>query len=265
MNGQAAAPLRGAGVLVTRPARQATGLAAQIAAIGGVPLIFPAVIILPPEDPRTLQQARRDLARYDVAVFVSVNAVDYGVDDAAQWPKHVVCLAPGPGTANALATLGIGNVRIPTTTMDSEGLLALPELSAVGGKRIVIFRGNGGRDVLGDTLMQRGAHVDYVECYRRQKPQTGAAGLRSAWRERRIDAVTMTSSEGLDNLWHMIGGDGRIMMAGTPLFAPHPRIAERAAALGIRDVIVTPPADSGLLAALLEYFSLHAPSAWVKS
>ena len=59
---------------------------------------------------------------------------------------QLIALAPGPGTAAALAAVGIVNVRLPATTMDSEGLLALPELSAVAGKRVVIFRGGGGRE-----------------------------------------------------------------------------------------------------------------------
>jgi uroporphyrinogen-III synthase len=249
--------LRGAGILVTRPARQAAALAAQIAAIGGVPLIFPAIVVVPPDDTARLDAAKQNLDRYDAVVFVSANAVEFGVDDGSQWPSRTVCFAPGPGTAAALATIGINGVRTPTTTMDSEGLLALPELSAVRGQRIAIFRGNGGRDLLGRTLEKRGAHVDYVECYRRCKPQAGASGLLAAWRERRIDGVTITSSEGLDNLWDVVGKDGQAQLAATPLFASHARIAERAAALGFREVVVTAPADSGLLAALIEYFAAH--------
>jgi uroporphyrinogen-III synthase len=139
--------------------------------------------------------------------------------------------------------------------MDSEGLLALPELLDVAGKRIVIFRGDGGRELLRTALEARGATVVQVECYRRAKPQSGAAGLIDAWRERRVDAVTLTSGEGLDNLWTILGNEGRAHLAATPAFVPHPGIAERARALGLRQVIVTPPADAGLLASLLEYFA----------
>jgi uroporphyrinogen-III synthase len=139
--------------------------------------------------------------------------------------------------------------------MDSEGLLALPELLDVAGKRIVIFRGDGGRELLRTALEARGAHVVQVECYRRAKPQGGAAGLIDAWREKRVDAVTLTSGEGLDNLWTILGNEGRTHLAATPAFVPHPGIAERARELGLRQVIVTPPADAGLLASLLEYFA----------
>jgi len=247
--------LRGAGILITRPARQAAGLAREIASVGGQPLIFPAIVILPPADPGPLRDVQWQLARYDIAVFVSANAVEYGVGDPGSWPPSLLTLAPGPGTAAALAAVGIHNVRIPATTMDSEGLLALPELESVAGKRVVIFRGDTGRELLKSALEARGASVSQVECYRRDRPKAGANGLLEAWREKRIDAVTLTSSEGVDNLWAILSGEARRHLAATPAFVPHPRIAEHAQALGIRETIVTPPADSGLVASLLEYFA----------
>ena len=248
-------PLRGARIVVTRPPRQAAGLAQQIAALGGKPVMFPAIVILPPADRSALERAQRDLAQYDYAVFVSANAVEYGVGDPASWPSDLVALAPGPGTATALAAVGIGQWRIPATTMDSEGLLALPELADVNGKRIVIYRGSGGRDVLGEALVERGAQVDYVECYRRAKPQGDFSSMAAAWRTGELAALTSTSGEGLENLWELFDAPSRSAMSATPTFVPHPRIAERARSLGFARVIVTAPADAGLLASLLEYFA----------
>jgi len=246
--------LRGAGILITRPARQAAGLARAIAALGGRPFIFPAMVILPPDDRRALNKAQRELSSYDYAVFVSANAAEYGVGDAAAWPQELIAFAPGPGTAAALAAVGVTNVRVPATSMDSEGMLALPEFQKVSGKRVVIFRGGGGRELLGETLASRGASIDYVDCYRRARPESGAAGLEEALREGRIDAVTLTSSEGLDNLWHILGTEARKRFAAIPAFVPHARIAQRARELGVSRPIVTAPADAGLIAALLEYF-----------
>ena len=253
-------PLNDAGIVITRPARQAAGLAREIAALGGRPLIFPAIVILPPADASALRAVQSNLARYDIAIFVSANAVEYGVGDPAAWPARILTLAPGPGTAAALAAVGIANARIPATTMDSEGVLALPQLLDVSGKRIVIFRGDGGRELLRTALEARGATVVQVECYRRAKPQGGAAGLIDAWREQRVDAVALTSGEGLDNLWDILGGEGRAHLAATPAFVPHASIAERARGLGLRQVIITPPADTGLLASLLEYFAQQRKS-----
>lgn len=247
--------LNGAGVLVTRPARQAGALVQQIAALGGSPLVFPAIVITPPADDAALRQAQSNLARYDAAIFVSANAVEFGVGDPAAWPAQLVAFAPGPGTAAALAAVGIRNVRVPATTMDSEGLLALPELLDVAGRRIAIFRGEGGSELLFATLTARGAQVVPIECYRRSRPATSPAAVIDAWRAGRLDAVTLTSSEGLDNLWAIFDAEGRAYLAATPAFVPHRAIAEHAQALGLRSVIVTAPADAGLLASLLEYFA----------
>jgi uroporphyrinogen-III synthase len=249
---EGSAPLAGIGILVTRPARQAGGLAAKLAALGAAPVIFPAVVILPPADPAPLARVHATLSDYDIAVFVSANAAEYGAPDARKWPSTLAAFAPGPGTAEALAAVGIGGVRVPTTTFDSEGLLALPELRDVAGKRAAILRGDGGREHLGDTLAARGAHVEYVACYRRAAPQSGAAGLAEAFREGRVDAVTITSSEGLDNLWALAEDALRTTWRARPTFVTHPRIAAHARALGLA-AVETAAGDAGLIAGLLEW------------
>jgi uroporphyrinogen-III synthase len=245
-------PLAGRGILITRPARQAAGLANKVAALGGAPVIFPAIAILPPADPAALARAHAALSTYAIAVFVSANAVEYGVPDPRRWPAGLAVFAPGPGTAEALAAVGISDVRIPETTFDSEGLLALPDLEEVRGKRVLIFRGDGGRELLGETLQARGADVDYVACYRRSRPQSGAAGLAEAFRDGRIDAVTITSSEAVDNLWALADDAMRAAWRVLPTFVPHPRIAAHARDLGL-SVVATGAGDAGLVAGLLEW------------
>ena len=201
-------PLSGVGVIITRPARQAAGITRQLAALGATPIVFPAIVILPPADRASLDAAHAALDQYDIAIFVSANAVEYGVPAPNAWPARLRALAPGPGTAAALAATGIADATIPATTFDSDGLLALPELHDVAGKRIVIFRGEGGRGELGEALRARGAEVTYAECYRRAAPATGAAGLSEVLREGRAHALTLTSSEGLDNLCALLDADG---------------------------------------------------------
>jgi len=251
-------PLTGAGILITRPARQAAGLARRIDALGGTPIVFPAIVILPPADAQALNRAHAALSTYDLAFFVSANAVEYGAPDPRRWPAGLPAFAPGPGTAEALIDAGIDDVRVPAARFDSDGLLALPELAQLAGKRALIFRGDGGREQLGDALGARGAHVDYVACYRRAKPGSGAAGLAEAFGERRIDAVTITSSEGLDNLWALLDEATRAAWRHAPTFVPHPRIAEHAGALGLR-AVETAGGDAGLIAGLLQWFAAHPP------
>ena len=248
-----AGPLEGLGIVVTRPQRQAAVFAGKIAALGGTPIIWPAIVILPPLDGERLARAHATLDAYDIAIFVSANAVEFGALHAGAWPPRLVTCAPGPGTAEALAAAGIANARTPVKSWDSEGLLELPELNDVGGKRIVIFRGEGGREFLGNSLRARGATVDHVTCYRRVAPQSGAEGLVEAMSEGRAHALTLTSAEGFDNLLAALGAGGRAHLRNLPVFAAHPRIAERVRERGL-GAVETAGGDAGLLAGLLEWF-----------
>jgi len=245
-------PLAGIGVIVTRPARQAAGLASMLAAMGATPIVFPAIVILPPADGAPLARAHASLASYDAAVFVSANAAEYGAP--GEWPRNVVAYATGPGTADALRAVRVPDVTIPQTTYDSEGLLALPELSDLRGKRIAIFRGEGGRDHLADALRARGAHVDCVDCYRRRRPESGAGGVAEALLAGRAHALTVTSSEGLDNLRALLDERALDVLRQMPTFVPHPRIAEHARVHGFR-AVSTASGDAGLVAGLLEWFA----------
>lgn len=249
-------PLAGKTIVVTRPRDQAGELAGAIAAQGGEALLFPLLEIGPPADPAPL--AATVLADYAVAVFISPNAVAYSLPAllARQpWPAGLLPAAVGQGTVKALAALGIAGCIAPTERFDSEALLALPELQSqrVDGKRIAIFRGDGGRELLADTLRQRGAQVDCIACYRRSPPASGAEPLMAAWRAQRLDAITVSSSEGLRYLVDLLDESGRARLAVTPLFVPHARIAENARALGLANIILTAPADAGIVAGLCAY------------
>ena len=247
-------PLAGIGVVVTRPARQAGAFAQKLAALGATPIAWPAIVILPPDDPAPLARVHAALDRYDLAFFISANAAEYGAPPAGRWPPALRAYAPGPGTSEALAGVGVPDARIPTTTFDSDGLLALPELADVRGKRVIVFRGSGGREQLAQTLARRGATVESVDCYRRAAPAGDARGLVELLREGRAHALTLTSSEGADNLMRAAGDEGRALLARIPAFVPHPRIAERVRALGL-DARLTPGGDAGLVAGLLEWAS----------
>ena len=126
------------------------------------------------------------------------------------------------------------------------------------GKRVVIFHGEGGRETLATALAARGAHVDGAVCYRRAAPASGAAGLLDALREGRVHAVTVTSSEGVDNLCDVAGSEGQALLARLPVFAPHPRIAARARSHGFH-VIETGAGDAGLIAGLVAWAPRRDP------
>ncbi len=250
--------LTGKTIVVTRPLAQAKDLADAIEAAGGQPLIFPLLEILPVDDTRELDAAIRHLDTAALAIFISPNAVDHALTAILRqrpWPTDLQAAAVGPGTVKALAGYGIDNCLLPSGRYDSEALLALPEFAAaqVAGKRVILFRGDGGRELLADTLCERGATVECVTSYLRRGPGQDFAALSTAWAEARLDAIALSSSEALRHLVAGLGTVDRAHLAATPIFVPHARIADTARQLGLDQVILTAPADAGLLAGLCAY------------
>ena len=191
--------LQGRTILVTRPAAQAGKLAGMIADLGGEALCFPLLEISPAEDVALVRAAGERLEAYALAVFISPNAVEYGLPHLLAgrtgWPAGVQPAAVGPSTVAALAARGVEGAIAPSGRFDSEALLALPFLQPqrVAGKRALILRGNGGRPLLGETLRARHATVEYVSCYRRWTmayAEDELAALLGA-----LDALTLTSTE----------------------------------------------------------------------
>jgi len=253
----AALPLAGRHIVVTRPKSQAAHLAEAVQAAGATPVLFPVLAIEALADETPLLELASRLDDYDLACFVSPNAVEHALRPILarrRWPAPLRVACIGKSSEQALAALGIHNVIAPQGRFDSEALLELPELADMRGRRVIILRGDGGRELLGETLAARGACVDYLSCYRRSVPASDPAPLYRLWQEGRCDALTVTSSEGLRNLLTLIGKIGEAWLRRTPTFVPHARIAEQARALGLQSIILTAPADDGLLAGLIEYF-----------
>jgi uroporphyrinogen-III synthase len=247
-------PLAGLKIAVTRPRDQAVQLAQRIEQAGGVPVLFPLLDIAEVKDKQVLHEQISRLAQFDLAIFISPNAVQYGIAAiraAGDCPPAMKVATVGQGSAQALRDLGFANVIAPTERFDSEGLLALPELQNIAGWRVMIFRGDGGRELLGDTLKARGATVEYAACYRRSKPQQGA----EAFLDAAPDAITATSSEALGYLWQMLDKNAQNRLRDTPLFVPHQRIAELARQQGWQQVHLTGAGDDGLLASLIAWGS----------
>ncbi len=252
-------PLHGKTVVVTRPLAQSARLAKLIAAQGGSPVVFPLLDIGPAENSAPLRTAVDQLDRYTIAVFVSPNAVDFSIPPILSrraWPAHLQAAAIGQSSVSQLSRYGIAHAIAPRVRFDSEALLELPELQAerIAGKRIVVFRGNGGRAYLGDVLRERGAEVDHVTCYHRSAPND-CGQLLPLWQTGQLDALTISSSEGLRNLVALLNDQdhGRAYLASTPVFVPHQRIAEVAAEFGLQRLVLTGPADAGIIAGLCAF------------
>jgi uroporphyrinogen-III synthase len=240
--------LNGAGVLVTRPAHQAGRLCALIEARGGRPIRFPTLEIRDPLDPAAAEDLLRAANAFDLLLFVSANAVERAAPHLPR-PLRPALGVVGDGTARALRSHGLEPALVPTTTADSEGLLALPALQTVRGKRVLIVRGAGGRPVLGEGLRGRGAEVHYAEVYRRSLPQVEVTPLIAGW-PRQVQVVVATSREVLDNLVTLLGDAGRALLQETPLVVVNDRVAAHARTLGIRRVVVAAgPGDEAVVEA----------------
>lgn len=250
-------PFSGLKIVVTRPREQSENLAQRIIQLGGQAILFPLLEIHPAADTTELNRQLARLQEFNLAIFISPNAVRYGMDailtlsDAAQILSTLKIAAIGPGSVQALREYGVHEVIAPPTNFDqakfdSETLLAQPELQAVAGWKVLIFRGDGGRALLGDTLKLRGATVQYATCYRRSKPQFNVNILLAT----RPDAITVTSSEALGYLFEILDEQTKKIILSIPLFAPHERIAQAARQLGWQAVTTTQGGDDGLLQGL---------------
>lgn len=250
------APLAGLGILVTRPAHQAEHLANLIRQAGAEPILFPALEIVDLPDLQPLQKLIERLDEYDLAIFISPNAVNKAMNlirAKGHLPVKLRIAAIGKGSAKVLTLFGVKSVITPQQSFDSEALLDMPALRDVTDQRIVIFRGDGGRELLGDTLTARGAQVEYAECYRRQKPQADNGKLLYLWARNELHAITVTSSEVLRNLYDLVGKLGQQWLKKTPVFVPHIRIAQAAQELGLKQVIVTEAGDENMLASIVAW------------
>lgn len=250
--------LAGRHVVITRPAGQAEHLATLLVEQGAHPVFFPVLTIRDCADITPVLDAAIALDTYDLAVFVSPNAIEKALDiilPRRAWPAHVPAVALGKMSEQALMRRGVTHVISPPLRFDSEALLELPELVAVAGKRIIIFRGETGRELLGETLIARGAEVHHVACYRRLASKADPGPLLKRWEAGTLDAVTLTSSEGLRYFFEMIGHLGQAWLKKTPVFVTHQRIALQASALGLQQIIPTAPGDDGLLAELMQYYA----------
>ena len=253
-------PLSGKGIVVTRPAHQAAHLAEMIRAAGGRAILFPVIEIVEVGDLQPLLALIDRLDEFDLAIFISPNAVNKAMNlikARRALPPHLQLAAIGRSGVRELRHFGVPSVIAPAARFDSEALLELPALRDVAGKRIVIFRGDGGRELLGDTLTARGAAIEYAECYRRGRPQLDATPLLKAWARNEVHAITGSSSEGLRNLYDLVGKLGQSWLKKTPLFVPHPRIGQAARELGLATVVLTAQGDEGLVQGLEQWFAVH--------
>jgi uroporphyrinogen-III synthase len=238
-------------VLVTRPGQQGLSLCQQLSEVGVASHHHPLIAIQPGEQ---LTGLEKRLAEVDIIIAVSQHAVTASNHFLSQlsrtWPSHPIYLAVGQKTAHVLSKVTQQKVHYPQIG-DSEHLLLLDMLSRVKGKKVVILRGNGGRELIYDTLIERGATVDYVETYKRENITFRSDLLVPIWQDKQITQLVITSSGQLCHFVDQLSASQRVWLCGLQLFVPSERIVQEALKLGFEKVINTHSASNkDLLAAL---------------
>jgi len=219
---------------------------------GGEPVPFPTIEIRAAPDQRPLEATLANLASIDLAVFVSANAASHAmpaVTAAGGFAPDTRVAAVGEGTAAELRRLGVSDVLTPHAGADSEALLATAALLDVAGRRVAIFSGVGGRDLLAATLRERGASVAVVPCYVRACPAVPTGPVRARLAAGTLSAVIATSAEGIHNLYAMLDGAGDAL-ARLLHVTPHERVAEAARHHGALRVVVSGSGDAAMVETL---------------
>lgn len=245
-------------LLLTRPADESAALGSLLAEQGVFSSSLPLLDIVPIPASDTMRDVIRDLDRYCAVIVVSKPAARMAVEllerFCSQTPR-VQCFSVGAATAQILEEHGL-DVSFPAHGDDSEALLELANLRqaiARPDSRVLILRGEGGRELLAERLRERGASVEYLELYRRELPPYPPAALPARIEAERLNALVVSSGQGFEHL-HQLAGDAWPQLARLPLFVPSPRVAELARAAGALTVVDCRGASAAaLLTALREH------------
>lgn len=244
-------------VLLTRPAEESATLAATLSEAGIYSSSLPLLDIEPLPITAERQAVLRDLGRYCAVIVVSKPAARLALQQMDQaWP-HLRWFSVGAATAQVLADRGL-DVHYPQTGDDSEALLQLPALREAIARpdaRVLILRGEGGRELLAERLREQGASVDYLELYRRFLPAYDNGVLTQRIQLERLNGLVVSSGQGFLHLQALAGPDWP-QVAQMPLFVPSPRVYEMARAAGAEKVVDCRGASAAALLVALGSFAL---------
>lgn len=236
--------------LVVRPAAQANQLVQMLRQLGHAPLCCPLLETRPGCDLPHLGDMLREA---DLVIAVSMHAVHFAhyflLQTGQTWP-HIDYFAVGQASADAFAEVGI-QALCPADPR-SEGLLALPALQGVSGRRVLTLRGNDGRDLIARTLASRGALVHYCATYERHYPDLDGDALTRHWQAAGLDSLLITSGELLQRLLALVPGPQHPWLYDRLLVVPSPRVAEMAEGAGFTRIVIAQGASNQALVAALE-------------
>ncbi|PHM74847.1 uroporphyrinogen-III synthase [Xenorhabdus kozodoii] len=244
-------------ILITRPAPTGEELVKRLRSIGKSAFSAPLIEIHPGADLPLLSQKLQGLSAGDRVFLLSKNAVHYAneqlIQEGQSWPEPLSYYGIGKSTSlmfHRLTGLEISHAEQGET---SEDLLQLPALQDMNKKKILLLRGNGGREVIASTLRFRGGEVDYCECYSRQPVKYDTADFSRHWQQCGIKTLVVTSGEMLQLLYNLVTDrDGKAWLLNCKLIVVSERLAKIAQNLGWQTIKVAKSADNDALIQALE-------------
>ena len=252
-------PLLGRRIMVTRPTHLAHDLAQSLEQQGATVVRFPCLEIIAVEQTQAMCDKAKQLERYKLIVFISQNAVDYGMELLRQVgcsQFNIPVAAVGIKTAQALARAGIDSVVHPMDAMSSEALAETEQLKSIKQGAVLIFRGRGGNQHLATQLQAQGVRVDYLEVYRRRCPQTS---LQFSTEFPPPDLITVASAQTLKNLHNLAVPESLATLLEIPVVVGSARMEQVCRQLGFRNkpLVAHSPLDDDMLQAVLRWQELH--------
>ncbi|HAT1596872.1 TPA: uroporphyrinogen-III synthase [Legionella pneumophila] len=234
--------LNGLRILNTRPREQAQVLNKKIIESGGIPIDCPTMEIVGLKT--NWINKLPDLASVNQAIFVSPNAVRYLMMELSSkkinWPNSIRVTAIGKSTARMLNEFNIQVSDIPELP-DSEHLLTLNSLQQIKNQTILLVKGEGGRQLIEEYLMLKGATLCILSVYKRVMPSIDQEFLNSLWRDDLVDIILLTSEQSIHNLFKMFSIEGQMWLQNKPCLVISERLAKVASLFGIKKILISHP------------------------
>ncbi|TXL16331.1 uroporphyrinogen III synthase [Methylococcaceae bacterium HT4] len=246
----------GKNILVTRPDHQSKNLCKLIEQQGWHAIRFPVIDIqAKPLSTKDIQRIQ-NIEQYQKVIFVSVNAVNFAlqlINGKIDRLQKLTCIAVGKASYHALSASGLSHVLMPEQGFNSEAILAMPEMQVLSGQSCLIIRGEGGRELLADSLRERGARVDYLEVYKRVLPITDNKIIDAYLLQKTLSAILIYSGDALKNLVKvLVKEDFNKHLLNIPLIVISQRVQIMAKTIGFKNIIIADEAsDAAMINALL--------------
>lgn len=235
-------------ILITRPNPSGEKLIQRIRSVGKIAFHAPLIKIMPGNELNLLPSKLATLTNGDRVFFLSPNAVWHANSalylTGRKWPDTLSYYGIGHSTASAFYQLTNLPIQLSNEGETSETLLELPGLQSFLGKKSLLLRGNGGRELLAATLKSRGSHIDYCECYQRQPIKYDRQTVLLQWQQANITTIIVTSGEMLHLLFNLITDEIKFWLLSRHLIVVSERLASTAYQLGYQSVKVAKSANN---------------------